>query len=110
MTDINARPFAVVTGGSNGIGLELARQFVDNGYDLLIAAQDEQHLRDAAAMLGAGGAQVATYAGDLGQEKRSTAYTAPLSMAAGRSIFCASMPASVSAERSSTPISTPSCR
>ncbi len=26
------RPFAVVTGGSNGIGLELARQFADKGY------------------------------------------------------------------------------
>ncbi len=69
MTDSNARPFAVVTGGSNGIGLELARQFADSGYDLLIAAQDEQHLRDAAMMLGAGGAHVATYAGDLGQEE-----------------------------------------
>jgi short-subunit dehydrogenase len=34
------RPFAVVTGGSSGIGLELARQFCENGYDVLIAAED----------------------------------------------------------------------
>ena len=33
--------FAVVTGGSNGIGFELARQFFANGFDVLIAAQDE---------------------------------------------------------------------
>ncbi len=67
MTD-TIRAFAVVTGGSNGIGLELARQFADNGYDLLIAAQDEAHLQDAAAMLGANGATVDVYAGDLGSE------------------------------------------
>lgn len=67
MTDPIHRPFAVITGGSNGIGLELARQFADHGYDLLIAAQDEQHLRDAALTLGAGGVQVDTYAADLGQ-------------------------------------------
>lgn len=56
MTD--TRPFAVVTGGSNGIGLELARQFADNGFDLLIAAENEAHLRDAAMTLGSSGADV----------------------------------------------------
>ncbi|OWK29835.1 SDR family NAD(P)-dependent oxidoreductase [Sphingomonas mucosissima] len=61
-----ARPFAVVTGGSNGIGLELARELGERGHDLLIAAEDEQHLRDAAAQLASGGARVETYAGDLG--------------------------------------------
>lgn len=34
------RPYAVVTGASSGIGLELARQFAEHGYDLLIAAED----------------------------------------------------------------------
>jgi short-subunit dehydrogenase len=33
------RPFAVVTGASSGIGYELARQFVQHGYDVLIAAE-----------------------------------------------------------------------
>ncbi|WP_041831849.1 SDR family oxidoreductase [Actinoplanes sp. N902-109] len=37
----NGRDFAVVTGASSGIGYELARQFVENGYDLLIAAEDD---------------------------------------------------------------------
>lgn len=32
------RPFAVVTGGSTGIGFELARECLENGYDVLIAA------------------------------------------------------------------------
>lgn len=32
------RPLAVVTGASSGIGYELARQFADHGFDLVIAA------------------------------------------------------------------------
>lgn len=38
----NSRPFAVVTGASSGIGFELARQFAQNGFDLLIAAETPQ--------------------------------------------------------------------
>jgi short-subunit dehydrogenase len=37
-----SRPFAVVTGASSGIGFELARVFAENGYDLLITAEDEE--------------------------------------------------------------------
>ena len=37
MTDQN-RQFAIVTGASSGIGLELAKQFAANGFDLLLAA------------------------------------------------------------------------
>lgn len=33
--------FAVVTGASSGIGLELAHQFAHNGFDLLVAAEDD---------------------------------------------------------------------
>jgi short-subunit dehydrogenase len=69
MTDAAARPFAVVTGGSNGIGLELARQFAENGHDLLLAAQDEAHLRSAAAELAGTDARIDIHAGDLGQEQ-----------------------------------------
>ncbi len=38
--DSTTRPLAVVTGASSGIGLELARLFATNGYDLVIAAED----------------------------------------------------------------------
>jgi short-subunit dehydrogenase len=38
--DSSARQFAVVTGASSGIGLELAKQFAQHGFDLLVAAED----------------------------------------------------------------------
>lgn len=41
MTDqTSTRPLAVVTGGSSGIGLELAKLFASDGYDLVIASDD----------------------------------------------------------------------
>jgi NAD(P)-dependent dehydrogenase (short-subunit alcohol dehydrogenase family) len=36
------RGFAVVTGASSGIGLELARQFVDHDYEGLICAEGDE--------------------------------------------------------------------
>ena len=62
------KPFAVVTGGSSGIGYELAKQFADNGYDVLIAAEDAEHLAHARAGLSAGGAVIETHASDLSTE------------------------------------------
>ena len=41
MTAPTGNDFAVVTGASSGIGYELARQFAEHGWDLLIAAEDE---------------------------------------------------------------------
>jgi uncharacterized protein len=40
MTTPTGREFAVVTGASSGIGFELARQFAQHDYDLLIVAED----------------------------------------------------------------------
>jgi uncharacterized protein len=34
-------PFAVITGASSGIGYELAAQFAQHGYDLLVIAEDD---------------------------------------------------------------------
>ena len=63
------RPLAVVTGGSTGIGFELAKQFAQNGFDLVIAAEHPGHLREAAQALSglgeAGLSQVETVAVDL---------------------------------------------
>ncbi len=35
-----ANKLAIVTGASSGIGLELAKQFATNGFDLIVAAED----------------------------------------------------------------------
>jgi len=40
MNDQQQRPFAVVTGASSGIGFELAKVFAEEGFDLLITAED----------------------------------------------------------------------
>jgi uncharacterized protein len=37
---MSTRPLALVTGGSSGIGLELARCFAESGFDVIIAAEN----------------------------------------------------------------------
>ncbi len=56
--------FAVVTGASSGIGLELAKQFATHGFDLLVIAEDEQ-IDAAAGQLRALGARVHALQADL---------------------------------------------
>ena len=51
------RPFAVVTGASSGIGYELAKQFAEHGFDLLIAAEDNG-IETAATEIGTIGTSV----------------------------------------------------
>jgi short-subunit dehydrogenase len=58
------RPLALVTGASSGIGLELARQFGENGYDLIINAEDSG-LDDAADDLANTGASIRSVQADL---------------------------------------------
>jgi short-subunit dehydrogenase len=58
------RRFAIITGASTGIGLELARCCAKDGFDLLIAA-DEPQIQDAAASLRATGAKVDALEVDL---------------------------------------------
>ncbi|MGF7206282.1 short-subunit dehydrogenase [Skermanella aerolata] len=48
---MNTQRLAVITGGSSGIGLELARRFGRHGYDLVIGGQDSPKLEGAAALL-----------------------------------------------------------
>jgi uncharacterized protein len=57
-------PFAVVTGASSGIGLELAKQFASHGYDLLICAENSDIVAAADTLRGLG-AQVTTVQSDL---------------------------------------------
>lgn len=60
----SARPLAVVTGASSGIGYELAKLCAENGHDLVIAA-DEPLIHDAAQDLRARGAAVDAVEADL---------------------------------------------
>jgi uncharacterized protein len=62
MTDI--KPWAVVTGASSGIGFELAKQFAENGFDLLVTAEDEG-LGPAAEQLRTVGTDVQSIQADL---------------------------------------------
>ncbi len=41
MATSSTKQFAVVTGASSGIGYELAKQFAQNGFDLLVASEGE---------------------------------------------------------------------
>ncbi|HEY7505196.1 MAG TPA: SDR family NAD(P)-dependent oxidoreductase [Gemmatimonadales bacterium] len=41
MAESTGSGLAVVTGGSSGIGFELARQFAEHGFDLIVVAEDE---------------------------------------------------------------------
>ena len=41
MATSSNKQFAVVTGASSGIGYELAKQFAQNGFDLLIASEGD---------------------------------------------------------------------
>ena len=52
MTD---RSLALVTGASSGIGFELARQFADHGFDLIVAAEDAGIARGRASCATAAG-------------------------------------------------------
>src|SRR4051794_27914224 len=51
----DTRPLAVVTGASTGIGYELALQCAHNGFDLVVAA-DEEKIRTSAQDFRAAGA------------------------------------------------------
>ncbi len=54
MTSSSTKPLAVVTGASSGIGYDLATQFAQHGFDLLIAAEDQGIAEAAHAFEGLG--------------------------------------------------------
>jgi short-subunit dehydrogenase len=58
-----ANKFAIITGASTGIGLELAKLAAADGYDLLLAA--DTPFADASGGLGTGGGTVRTLEADL---------------------------------------------
>jgi short-subunit dehydrogenase len=92
-TDTSTRPLAVVTGASSGIGRALAEQFVERGFDVVAAAEDDE-LTAAASALQARGATVVPVQADLatseGVEQLHAAVTAT-----GRPVAAAALNAGV---------------
>ena len=42
---MSQKPLAMITGSSSGLGLELAKQFAQNGYDVAISGSSDRILR-----------------------------------------------------------------
>jgi len=69
MTTASDRPLAVVTGASSGIGLELAKQFAVNRFDLVVAAEPQRpRHRPSPQALGARGVLAEPGSGDRDQD------------------------------------------
>ena len=60
---------AIVTGGSSGIGLGIARVLGEEGHALTVAARRPEKLEEAAERLRADGFEVAAVSGNLGDEE-----------------------------------------
>jgi NAD(P)-dependent dehydrogenase (short-subunit alcohol dehydrogenase family) len=63
-----AQRAAIVTGGSSGIGLGIARVLGEEGYALTVAARRPDKLEEAAEGLGADGFEVNSVSGNLADE------------------------------------------
>ena len=63
----SARPLAIITGGSRGLGFEVARALAGKGFDIALIAKDPQRLEESASHLRIGGAHISTLACDLEQ-------------------------------------------
>jgi hypothetical protein len=61
----DSQKYALITGGTSGIGFELAKLFAKDKYNLVIVARDDQELNRAAADLKQHGVSVITMPKDL---------------------------------------------
>jgi len=68
----NKTKYALITGASSGIGLELAKLFAKDHYNLLIVARDNNKLMDAATELKKTGVEVLFFPKDLFKPEAAT--------------------------------------
>ncbi|MHA4894152.1 SDR family NAD(P)-dependent oxidoreductase [Pedobacter sp. PWIIR3] len=61
----NTNQYALITGATSGIGLELAKLFAADGYNLVIVSREQDHLDATAAELKKHGVAVTTFAKNL---------------------------------------------
>ena len=59
------KTYALITGGSTGIGFELAKLFATDGHNLIIIARDSAELENARTKLNNGSIDVITLSKDL---------------------------------------------
>lgn len=64
---------ALVTGGSSGLGLQIATAYAEQGARLAIVARSAERLEDAAEQLRSAGAEILTVAADLTDRQASAA-------------------------------------
>jgi NAD(P)-dependent dehydrogenase (short-subunit alcohol dehydrogenase family) len=67
MTDLRGKVF-LITGGSRGLGLAIAKQLTSKGVKLALCARDPDHLNVAASQLRKSGCEVLTFSADLRNE------------------------------------------
>jgi short-subunit dehydrogenase len=96
MTTTSQKPLAVVTGASSGIGYELAKQFATNGFDVLIAAEDDAIAAAARDLRGLDGADVREVQVDLATDQGVDAFYQEI-VATGRPVDALALNAGIGA-------------
>jgi short-subunit dehydrogenase len=73
-----SQKYALITGGTSGIGLELAKLFAKDGYNLIISARDSGELEETKSLLSNEGVEVITIAKDLFDREQAFALYAEI--------------------------------
>jgi NAD(P)-dependent dehydrogenase (short-subunit alcohol dehydrogenase family) len=68
----SARPVALITGASAGIGAALAREAANDGHDLVLVARRREPMEALAAELKSTGAEITVIPADLGKPCAAT--------------------------------------